>query len=148
MDSNEPINEAMIKEMLQNIQNLDQIPSDLMARAKKLTNTRAGREMIKEMSNKGINKEMVEKLMKEEKQTVNVLVIRANGIVKSRQIVINDDYPTILHATLPTKYIKNNYSIWYDANIKTINKKATKWLGFNVGGMIVIIGDDLDKIKF
>ncbi len=142
------MDDETIKEMLKNIQNLDQIPSDMIAKAKKLSNTRAGREMIKEMHDKGINKEMIEKILTKKSETVTVLVIRPNGIVKPREITLNEECPSILHAILPTKIVKDQYCIWYDANIKTINKKASKWLGVNVGGMIVIMGEDLNKINF
>ena len=131
-----------MKNLLQNIQG-NHIPSDMLAHLKKITNTRAGREMIKEMGEKGINQEMIQKLL-EKKETIQVLVMRPNGIVKKRTVTYNDECPSLLHATLPTKYIKEDYEVWYDAHVKTINRKATKWLGFNVGGMVIIMGSDLD----
>lgn len=133
----------MDEEMIKNIKN-NNIPSDLMARAKKIINTPAGREMIKEMGEKGITKEMIEQLMIPKVETVKVLLIRPNGIVKTRMMASTDECPSLLHATTPTKYIKEQYTVWYDANIKTINRKASKWLGFNVGGVIIIMGNDLD----
>ena len=147
MDLNQ-VDENSIKEMLENIQNLDKIPPDLIARARRLTNTRAGREMIKEMENKGINKEMIEKLMPAKADTIDVLVMRPNGIVKSRKMQTDASNCSLLHATTPMKVVKNDYTVWYDASILTTNKKASQWLGFNVGGMIVIIGENLDKINF
>ena len=136
------MDEQMVKDLLQNI---DQIPSDMIARARKLANTRAGREMIKEMGQKGIDKDMIEKLMQEEKPLQQVLVIRPNGMYKLR---FTSDGASLLHATIPTSIQKDTYTVWYDGNNKTINKRASKWLGFNVGGMIVVTGDDLDKINF
>lgn len=134
------MDEQMVKDLLQNI---DQIPSDMIARARKLANTRAGREMIKEMGQKGIDKDMIEKLMQEPVPSEQVLVIRPNGMYKLR---LGDE--KLLRATTPTSINKDTYTVWYDANNKTINKRASKWLGFNVGGMIVVTGDDLDKINF
>lgn len=117
---------------------LNNVPSDVIARANKLINTRAGQEMIKEIQEKGINREMIENLIKPNQK---VFIIRPNGIVKSRLISLSDECPSILHATTPIKVIKDNCIVWYDSHIKTVNKKASKWLGFNVGGVVVVIGD-------
>lgn len=134
------MNEEQLRDMMQNI---DKIPSDVIAQARKFANTRAGREMIKEM---GQQIDM-ENFKIPNQNTLNVLVIRPNGIVKTRSIVISEDCPSILHATTPTKIIFNDYIVWYDASIKSINKKASKWLNQNVGGMVIVIGD-INHLKF
>lgn len=123
---------------------LSRVSPDMMLQARRLMNTRAGREMIKEMEEKGIDQNVMQNILKVE-ETVKVLIIRPNGIVKYKNIK-NTECP--LNGTTPTKIIKGNYTVWYDANIKHVNKKATKWLNMNVGGMIIVMGDELDKIDF
>ena len=133
--------EEAVKEILGNLQNLDKIPSDMIAQARKLVNTRAGKEMLQEMTNKGINQEMITNMMKEhmvKEEYRTVLVIRPNGMIKQRSIVVSDECPSILHAIKPIKKIHQHYEVWYDEQHKNINKKASKWLGFNVCGMVVI----------
>lgn len=124
--------------------NLDKIPPDMIMKAKRLMDTRAGREMLKDLQKKGIDQEYVNKMIEDQKPIIvkkSVLVIRPNGIIKSK--LVGEECP-LQGSDIQFIIIKlNNQNViaWYDQKIKTTNKRASKILNMKVGGMVVLCGE-------
>ena len=136
-----------------NLDNFNNIPPNLLKQARKFANTKAGREMLKELDDKGINRESIQKTLLPQKnigELKSVIIIRPNGCIKTKLIDINDltdKGPTLLHAVFPVKLIynsltKKNLIVWYDNINKYTNKKASKMIGTTVGGLVIIYSPD------
>lgn len=135
-------NEKMMNDIMENIKNGDKIPSDLINQARRLANSKKGREILKELNDKGINKDFLDKAMQSQKPIFNknVLIIRPNGIVKLRKINDTNECPSILHANKPINIDckMENVKIWYDSDIKFINKRASKLANVDVHGIAIV----------
>lgn len=112
---------------------MDNIPEDILQQAKKLANTKKGREILNDIDKNGI----IKNLLNENKK--KIIMIRPNGIIKIQMIQEND------LQTLQVKIIKKqNYTItcWYDSKNKFINKRASKFLNEKVGGHVYVYLDE------
>jgi len=139
----------MLKNLVNGLQNADNISPDMIMQAKRLINTPKGREILKNLEKQGITQDTIRKLI--DKPVIirkTGILIRPNGIIKIK--VINDE-PLQGSDIQSINIVINNIAItaYYDAKMKTINKKASKLLNMNVGGQVVLVGDDLtiDLIK-
>jgi hypothetical protein len=145
------INDNTIKEIAKSINNIDHLPPNIINQARKLANSRKGREVIQELSNKGIDKETVSKMIQEQKPIIpqiNILIIRHNGILKNKIVEQFENNPPILQGINIKNMICNELSIgplhdhiitlWYDANNKCKNKRINKIINVDIGGMVII----------
>lgn len=145
------INDNTIKEIAKSINNIDHLPPNIINQARKLANSRKGREVIQELSNKGIDKETVSKLIQEQKPIIpqiNILILRHNGILKNKIVDQFENNPPILQGVNIKHMICNELSIgplhdhiitlWYDANNKCKNKRINKIINANIGGIVII----------
>lgn len=121
------------------LKNFDNIPPDMINRARRLLDTPKGREMMKNLQN---NQDNIQNMMQnlQEKSKKGIL-IRPNGIVKLK--IINNVPLEGTDVQFVIIKLKNqNITAWYDANNKNINKNASKLLNIMVGGMVVLCGED------
>lgn len=145
------INDNTIKEIAKSINNIDHLPPNIINQARKLANSRKGREVIQELSNKGIDKETVSKMIQEQKPIIpqiNILIIRHNGILKNKIVEQFENNPPILQGINIKNMICNELStgplhdhiitLWYDANNKCKNKRINKIINTDIGGMVII----------
>ena len=146
-------NTKMMNEIMENIKDVDHIPADLINQARKLANSKAGRDILKELNNSGINKEFIEKAIQSQKAPIGdkqVLIIRPNGIVKTKKIIMTDGCPSFLHANKPVDIIctklnmNKTIKIWYDSDIKYVNKRASKYTNITIHGIAIIYSESGD----
>lgn len=130
----------MLKNLITGLQNADDIPSDMILKARKLINTPKGREILKNLESQGITQESIAKMLNPPVHKKTGILIRPNGIMKNKMII---EAPLEGSDVQSTTIVINNIVItaWYDAKVKCINKRASKLLNMNVGGQVVLTAD-------
>ena len=150
----ENINKEALEKMVSGF-DPDKIPPDLLKQAQKMANSREGKKIIKELNNKGINQESVKKAMScnnPECQDQSccklrkVIIMRQNGVIKLKDIPYSEAAPSFLHATKPMSMHKIinadlQIKVWYDADVKGINKRATNILKQRIAGVVIFYND-------
>jgi hypothetical protein len=142
--------EELLKNMVNGMSNMDNVPPDMLLKARQLINTPKGRAVLKDLEKQGITQESIGKLIQSTQPPKKMgLLIRQNGIIKSKVIT-----ETPLEGSDPQciNVVINNINVyaWYDAKNKCVNKKASKLLNMTVGGQVVLYADidlTVDMIK-
>lgn len=132
----------MLKNLITGLQNAENIPSDMILKARRLINTPKGREILKNLESQGITQESIAKMFNPPPvPKKNGILIRPNGMMKNK--MITNDEPLEGSDIQSTTIVINNITItaWYDAKIKCINKRASKLLNMNVGGQVVLTAE-------
>ena len=152
-----------VKTMME--QSMKQMTPEAMDQARKLAMGGQGDQIRKEMARRGMDPNMMRKQFLEQQRALrgaasvapvdatSMILITTGRQLKSKNISqssVNITAATLLHATTPVELACSRLAkgpltgksikVWYDPNNPVRNRRATKIIGFPVGGdMLVLI---------
>lgn len=159
-------------------QSAGHITPSMMEQARKHANGEQGKKIKEEVVRQGLCNRATLENMKEQKKLYDQANIKAKGVAQktilitsSKQIKIKEIHPKnsdklkeeiggILKTNNPTELLCSRLSkgplenktikVWYDAKCKGNNKRATKIIGFQIAGdlLIMIDNEDLSEQNF
>lgn len=143
--------------------------SDMMEQARKIAMSGQGEEIIQEMQNRGLDPKAMRSQMLEHQNslrgistkslelTKKVILITVSRKIKVRNIPLNSvsqSAENILHTSEPVELSCSRLArgplkdaiikVWYNPNHPGVNRRASKIIGFNIGGEILIVNNEGD----
>lgn len=139
---------------------------EMVEKARKLAMNGQGDQIMREMQKRGINARDMKEQIKEQqrltrasipKDTIKAVLITTSRQLKSRDVsqvsiraaaikILRTDDPVELscsrlaHGSLVGKTLK----AWYDPNVKGTNKRASKIIGFQMAGELLVVMEEGD----
>lgn len=155
-------------------ESVGKLTPEMMEQAKKLSQGGQADRIIKEMQKRGLNPHQMKAEIEQQRKTMKVLnpknsgptkkalIITLNRQVKSRAVPTDCGEAVaapILHCQHPVEipcsrlalgpWADKSIRVWYDADLKGKNKRASRIVGFPVAGDIIIHAeDDLSEADF
>lgn len=156
-------------------QSAGHITPSMMEQARKYANGEQGKKIKEEIVRQGVGNRATLENMKEQKKLYDQANIKSKGnsqkailVTSSKQIKIKEIHPKILREEAgkilktdnPTEISCSRLSkgplnnktikVWYDEKCKGNNKRATKIIGFQIAGdlLIVVENEDLSERNF
>lgn len=147
---------------------MNNLSPEMMEQARKMATSGQGDQILKEMQKRGMNPMEMKHQLMEQRKALNKMMPRTDQgtqqiilINKSRQTKIKKIIPGSLNSLVLNSQYKfespvelscsrlaigplkgKTVKIWYDEKNKCINKRASKIVGFKIGGDILIVVKD------
>lgn len=147
---------------------IGRINPEMMEQARKMAMGGQGNQILKEMQKRGMDPYAMKSKLKEHQRAIKGLgtkkgptkkavIVTMSRKIKSRDLVIDSIEAcanSILHSTAAVELVcsrlaqgplKNkSIRVWYDPRAQGKNRRASKIIGFNVGGDILVAIEDGD----